>query len=143
MNDVTLWRYYFIAAFKKTKTVNFKTVKNPIVITHKDIRLTKMNEFYSSEHGIMPKIEPKVTRVDPKNTKKRPFYDIKLFCVTKCDRESIIYRFYLQIIFIFFIFQVLRMLTQRCYGHITLGLCRPLGELFALDKIYLTRNVQK
>ena len=97
----------------------------------------------SSVHAILSKIEPKVTRVDPKNTEKRPIYDIKLFCVTKCDRESIIYRFYIEIRIIFFIFQVLRTLTQRCYGHKTLGLCRPLGELFALDKIYLTRNVQK
>ena len=91
----------------------------------------------------MSKIEPKVTRVDPKNSKKRPFYDIKLFYVTKCDRESIIYRFYIEIWFIFFIFWVLRTLTQRCYGHITLGLCRPLGEKIILDKMYLTRNVRK
>ena len=88
-------------------------------------------------------MEPKLTRVDPKNTKKRPIYDIKLFCVTKCDRESIIYRFYIEIWFIFFIFWVLRTLTQRCYGHITLGLCRPLGEKIILDKMYLTRNVRK
>ena len=84
----------------------------------------------------MSKIEPKVTRVDPKNSKKRPFYDIKLFYVTKCDRESIIYRFYIEIRIIFFIFQVLRTLTQRCYGHITditLGLCRPLGEGITLE----------
>ena len=70
---------------QKTKTVNFKTVKNPIVITHKDIRLMKINEFYSSKYGIMSKIEPKVTRVDPKNTKKRPIYDIKLFFSTFLD----------------------------------------------------------
>ena len=70
---------------QKMKTVNFKTVKNCILTTHKDIRLTKINEFYSSKYGIMSKIEPKVTRVDPKNTEKRPIYDIKLFCSTFLD----------------------------------------------------------
>ena len=82
-------------------------------------------------------------KVEPKNDQKRPIYETKLFYATKCDRESILYRFYIEMGYIFFKFRVLRMLTQRCYWHITLGLCRPLGELITLDKIYLTRNVRK
>ena len=63
------------------KTVNFETVKKPTLITHKDLRLTKINDFYSREYGIMSKIEPnpKETRVGRKNTKKRPIYEVTLF----------------------------------------------------------------
>ena len=82
-------------------------------------------------------------KVEPKNDQKRPIYETKLFYATKCDRESISHRFYIEMGFIFFKFRVSRMLTQRCYWHITLGLCRPLGKGITLDKMYFTRNVRK
>ena len=66
------------------KTVSFKTVKKPTLITHKDLRLTKINDFNSREYGIMSKIEPKQTRVGPKNTKKRPIYEVELFSAAIC-----------------------------------------------------------
>ena len=65
---------------QKMKTVNFETVKKPTLITHKDLRLTKINDFYSREYGIMSKIEPKETRVDPKNTKNVQFMKWNFFC---------------------------------------------------------------
>ena len=70
---------------QKRKTVSLKTVKSPSQFFHKDLRLTKKSHFWSSVHAILSKIEPKETRVDPKNTEKRPIYDIKLFCSTFLD----------------------------------------------------------
>ena len=111
---------------QKIKTVSQKTVKSPIQFFHKDLRLTNISNSWTSEHAILCKIEPKVTKVDPKNLKKRPIYVVKSFSATRCDRETILYRYFIQFGYIFFKFRVLRMLTQRCYRHITLGLCRPL-----------------
>ena len=54
-------------------------VKNLSLITQKDLRHTKIGDFCGTEHIIVSKIEPKVTRVDPKMVKKRLIYDIKLF----------------------------------------------------------------
>ena len=66
---------------QKIKTVKIKTVKKPTLITHKDLRLTKIRDFCSREYGIMSKIEPKQTRVGPK---KRPIYDVELFSAAIC-----------------------------------------------------------
>ena len=102
---------------QKIKTVSQKTVKSPIQFFHKDLRLTNISNSWTSEHAILCKIEPKVTKVDPKNLKKRPFYVVIFFSVTRCDRETILYRYYIQFGYKFFKFRVLRMLTQRCYWH--------------------------
>ena len=120
-----------------------KTVKSPIQFFHKDIRLTNISNFWSSEHTILSKIEPKVTKVDPKNLKKRPIYVVKSFSATRCDRETILYRYYIQFGYVFFKFRVLRMLTQRCYWHITQGLCRPLGEGLILETNFISKTPQK
>ena len=101
---------------QKIKTVSQKTVKSPIQFFHKDLRLTNISNSWTSEHAILCKIEPKVTKVDPKNLKKRPFYVVIFFSATRCDRETILYRYYIQFGYKFFKFRVLRMLTQRCYG---------------------------
>ena len=65
--------------FQNIETISLKTIKNSIPISHKDFRITKIGDFFSSGYGIMSKIELKVTKVDPKKTKKRPIYVIKLF----------------------------------------------------------------
>ena len=64
---------------QKIKTVSEKTVKSPIQFSHKDLRLTNISNSWTSEHAILCKIEPKVTKVDPKNLKKRPFYVVIFF----------------------------------------------------------------
>ena len=69
---------------QKRKTVSQKTVKSLSQFFHKDLRLTKISDFWSSVHAILSKIEPKVSKVDPKNNKKRPIYEVKLFSATFC-----------------------------------------------------------
>ena len=128
---------------QKIKTVSQKTVKSPIQFFHKDLRLTNISNSWNSEHAILSKIEPKVTKVDPKNLKKRPIYVVKFFSATRCDRETILYRYYIQFGYKFFKFWVLRMLTQRCYRHITLGLCRPLGVGFVLETNFTSKTTLK
>ena len=69
---------------QKRKTVSQKTVKSLFQFFRKDLRLTKTSNFWSSVHAIVSRIEPKVSKVDPKNTKKRPIYEVKLFSATFC-----------------------------------------------------------
>ena len=59
---------------QKLKTVSLKTVKNPIQNTYKDIRNTLYIWHLGLKSPISVKSWPKVTKVDPKNTKKRPIY---------------------------------------------------------------------
>ena len=47
----------------------------------------KKSDFWILVHVILSKIEPKVSKVDPKNIKKRPIYEVKLFYATRCDHN--------------------------------------------------------
>ena len=55
--------------------------------------------------------------------------------------------FYIQILYIneiqIFHISSFRMLTQRCYRHITLGLCRPLREELVLDTNFMSKTPLK
>ena len=69
-------------------------------------------------------------KVDPKNTKKRPIYDIKLFYATRCDHNLLNIDSILKCNIDFSNFEFyacLRRGVMSAYGHIILGLSRPFG----------------
>ena len=55
-----------------------KTVKNAFPVIHRDFRQTIKGDCWTSEYGVISKIEPKVAWEDPK-AKKHSIYVIKLF----------------------------------------------------------------
>ena len=96
-----------------------------------------MGNFWTSEYGVISKIDPKVAWVDPKKGQKTSNLCYKTFFRTVSHGAAMCHY-----IAWYNNFHLVVLLGIHFCNRIW-GLCRPFGVEIILDKLYLTRNVHK